>query len=141
MDHATLLAQLIATEPFDQLELLARYPNLCDVKLARALHAAGQAAWNSEPTRMLCVASALRALAERTSDAEIIALAEWMDGVAALVEGRMESALMQFDRAAQRFEALGLRSDAAATRVPKLMALGMLARFDEAIETGLCARE
>jgi CHAT domain-containing protein/tetratricopeptide (TPR) repeat protein len=141
MDHATLLAQLIATEPFDQLELLARYPSLCDVKLARALHAAGQAAWNSEPTRMLCVASALRALAERTSNAEIIALAEWMDGIAALIEGRMENALMQFDRAAQRFEALGLRSDAAATRVPKLMALGMLARFDEAIETGLCARD
>lgn len=142
MDHATLIARLIASESSEQCELLARHPELRGTVLARSLHAAGQAAWNSEPVRTLRVASALRALAEcERDDQEIAALAEWMTGVAALIEGQMERAVSGFDEAARRFDALGLERDAAATQVPKLMALGMLARFDEAADLGLRLRD
>ncbi len=142
MDHATLIARLIASEPSEQLEFLARHPELRGAALAWSLHAIGQAAWNSEPARALRVASALRALAEcEHDDQEIAALAEWMNGVAALIEGQMERALSGFDNAARRFDALGLERDAAATQVPKLMALGMLARFDEAADLGLHLRD
>ncbi len=142
MDTAALVNTLLTTGEAAQAELIALHvPSRNNVPLARELHAAGQAAWNSEPMAAVRAASALRLLAEFSNDNETSALAAWMAGIASLVEGRMEMALAELDDAGMRFDALGLQGDAAATQAPKIMALGMLARYDEAIQTGLRARD
>lgn len=111
------------------------------VSLAYALKDICYDAWKSEPARATHAAASLQALARLTPDAEIEALAAWVAGIAELVAGQMERALVHLDDAEARFAALGNAHTAAATQVSKLIALAMLGRYDEAIECGLRARE
>jgi CHAT domain-containing protein len=141
MDVAALTTALLTADDDAQAELISQHVPSRIVTLAREMHAAGQAAWNSEPMVAVRAASALRLLAAHTDDKETSALTAWMAGIAALVEGRMEAALAALNDAREHFDALGLLADAAATQVPTLMALGMLARYDEAIQAGLRARD
>jgi CHAT domain-containing protein len=109
--------------------------------LAFALKDACYAAWNSDPSQCVAAADALSDLAARLADPEVAALAEWAQGIAALAQGKMEAALARLDAAAAGFTAIGKADLAAETQVPKIAALAMLGRYDEAEACGFMARE
>jgi len=107
--------------------------------IAWALKDECYAAWSSEPQRAVRAADALRRLREEDDTdlalrSEIGALADWTGGIAHLTGGRMAEAVLAFDAAAIAFRTMGQADHAAQTQVPKIMALSMLGRYDEAID-------
>ncbi|HEX9960172.1 MAG TPA: CHAT domain-containing protein, partial [Pyrinomonadaceae bacterium] len=106
-----------------------------DVKLAAALKEICYAAWTTEPVKAQKAARALKTLVKFNPQAEISALSFWVSGIAELTGGRLESAMKNLDRAADIFFQIDMEHDAAQTQVAKLIALAMLGRYDEAIET------
>ena len=95
--------------------------------------------WASEPQRAVRAAGALRRLRDAARPAaapaalpEVDALVAWTDGIARAIQGEMEAATASFDAAAAAFAALGQPHHAAQTQVPKIMALAMLGRHDDA---------
>ena len=117
--------------------------------LAWALKDLCYAAWSSEPQRSVKAAQALRSLCvgdEASADAsasarEVRALAAWTAGIADLTQGQMARALKGFDAAQALFLGLGQDTSATQTQVPKIMALSMLGRYDDAIECAQRARQ
>ena len=112
------------------------------LQVAWALKDLCYAAWASEPQRAARAADALRTLcAVDAADAEpaeahaieMAALADWTCGIAHITRGQMVDATLAFDRAADAFKTLGRVDCAAQTQVPKIMALSMLGRYDEAV--------
>ena len=98
------------------------------------------AAWSSEPQLAAKAADALRALAQRApgaaagdSEAEIEALADWTAGIACVTRGRLADAVAAFERARDTFCRLCQADHAAATQVPRIMALALLGQYDDAI--------
>jgi tetratricopeptide (TPR) repeat protein len=115
------------------------------------------ASWSSEPQRATRAAEALRALcglarAEPGGVAsnrgppgraatelphrlatEMEALAAWTAGIAQLTRGEMLGATRSFDRAAQLFVEIEQAPHATQTQVPKIMALEMLGRHEQAV--------
>jgi CHAT domain-containing protein len=140
MDRAELAARLVEASDAERAVLLGDNSALADAALAYLLKEICYDAWTTEPVRSVRAAAALKALAERSEDREVTALAGWVAGIAALVEGQMEQAIVDLDAAANRFISLGKDDTAAATQVSKLIALAMLGRYDEAIECGVRAR-
>jgi tetratricopeptide (TPR) repeat protein len=111
--------------------------------LAWALKDQCHASWSSEPRRACDAAQALRRLQgedpsarDDPVDTEIDALVHWTQGIAAIITGQMQDALHSLDAAAATFLALRRDDHAAHTQVPKIMALSMLGRLDEAAECG-----
>jgi tetratricopeptide (TPR) repeat protein len=100
------------------------------------------AAWSSEPQRAARAADALRALSahERAHAAppaharEIEALADWTAGIAHLIRSQMTEATHCLDHAEALFRGLGQADHAVQTRVPMIMALAMLGRYDHAAD-------
>ena len=109
--------------------------------LAWALTDLCREAWNSEPPRAARAADLLRALSETAMPAdqaqEICGLAEWTAGIACVTRGQVAEALDCFDRAAAGLHAAGRPDPAAQSQVPKIMALSMLGRHDEAVACGV----
>ncbi|MDQ6618149.1 MAG: CHAT domain-containing tetratricopeptide repeat protein [Pseudomonadota bacterium] len=96
------------------------------------------AAWSTEPERAGRVAQVLRnmrELSEAEPQAEIGALADWTAGIAHLTRGEMTEAVRCLDSAATAFRDIGQSRHASETQVPKIMALSMLGRYDEAVTT------
>lgn len=141
MNRAELAEQLLADGGTDPATLLTLHPLLVDVELARRLKEDCYAAWASNPVRAQRAARALEAMARTSADTEVQALSAWTTGIAALIDGQMEQALIHLDAAASGFESANQPYTVALTRVPKLMALAMLGRYDEAVETGSSARD
>jgi CHAT domain-containing protein len=141
MNRAMLAELLVNASNAEREALLRENSALSDVELAYVLKEICYDAFTVAPTRSVQAASALRALNQQNNEGEINALAEWVGGIAALVEGQMESAISRLDAAETRLLSLGKDHTAAATQVSKLIALAMLGRYDEAIECGLRARE
>lgn len=102
--------------------------------LGWALKAACHDAWNTDPTQVPLIARALNGLLEAAPTATLHALAAWTQGLADIIEGRMEPALAAFDTARDRLRALGKPAEGAQTQVPKLIALAILGRTDAALE-------
>jgi CHAT domain-containing protein len=109
--------------------------------LAWALKDLCYAAWSSEPQRAAKAAAACGALAARKGQTgtratarEIEALAQWTAGIAHITRGQMADAVKRFDEADALFKNLGRADFAAQTQVPKIMALSMLGRNDEATD-------
>ena len=104
--------------------------------LAWALKDLCYEAWGREPTRAAQAADALRALRQAGVPAdqavEIEALVEWTAGIAMTTRGQMADAVVCFDRAEAAFRQAGRADPAAQTQVPKIMALSMLGRHDDA---------
>ena len=142
MERGELAARLVrAADDAGRQALLGAHPALADAELAYLLKDICLGGWSSDPARAVAAAAALDALAARTADDEIAALAAWGAGLRALVDGRMERAIARLDEAESRFLALDRPHTAAATQVSKLVALAMLGRYDEAVACGLRARE
>jgi tetratricopeptide (TPR) repeat protein len=121
--------------------LLDRQGAASGVELATALKDVCADAWYSEPALAAEGAALLRALAGRSEQQEIHALAAWGNAIAALAEAQMEQAIGWFDDAATRFVQLEQPQTAAGVQVGKLTALAMLGRYDEAVACGLAARD
>ena len=68
--------------------------------------------------------------------AELAALADWLAGADAALRGRAAEAVAALDRAYAGLGAAGRSRDAAASQVPKLIALAMLGRVDDALGCG-----
>jgi len=109
--------------------------------LAWALKGICYQAWGSEPSRAARAAACLRTLFEAgvaAADAdEVEALAEWTAGIASTTRGQMSDAVESFDRAAAAFRRVGKPDPAAQTQVPKIMALSMLGRHEQATACAL----
>jgi CHAT domain-containing protein len=113
-----------------------------DLDLAWALKDECVAAWSSEPQRSVQAADLLRMLCARAvgrpqtstnpQTRELRALADWGTAIAQLTQGQMTQAEHSLDAAAAGFRGLGQAAHAAQTQVPKIMALAMLGRYDEA---------
>lgn len=136
---AALLAS--AEDESGRASLLREHAALADAALAHALKDICLDAWSSDPARAVRACEALRALASVNASEEVAALRSWAEGIAALVGGRMESAVAHLDEAESRFHSLCQPHAAASTQVSKLVALAMLGRYDEAVEAGLRARD
>jgi tetratricopeptide (TPR) repeat protein len=113
------------------------------VAQAWALKDACYAAWSTDPAKLAADAAHLRQLSDRAQALpagalaadrrqEILALAEWTEGLACITRGRMQHAAAGLDRAALAFRNIGQERHAALTQVPKIMALSMLGHYDEA---------
>ena len=93
-------------------------------------------AWGREPARAARAAEVLRALLDSGVPAEqadeIAALADWTAAISCATRGQMAQAIERLDRAAAAFRQAGQPDPAAQTQVPKIMALSMLGRHDDA---------
>jgi tetratricopeptide (TPR) repeat protein len=142
MNRAELVSRLVAAESDEErAALLSEHSALADAALAHALKDVCLEAWSGDPPRAVAASSALEALAAANDSEEVAALRDWGAGVAALVGGRMEEAVRRLDEAEERFRRLCQPHAAGSTQVSKLVALAMLGRYDEAIETGARARD
>lgn len=105
--------------------------------LAWALKDRCYAAFMQEPPRAVRAAELLGALRHAAAPAErdeMEALAQWTAGIAALTRGGFAEAVQAFDAAHDGLQRAGRPDPAAQTRVPKIMALSLLGRHDEAVE-------
>ena len=93
-------------------------------------------AWGREPARAARAAEVLRALLDTGvppgQAGEIEALADWTAGISFATRGQMGEAIERLDRAEAGFRNVGKPDPAAQTQVPKIMALSMLGRHDDA---------
>lgn len=135
------LCLVVAEGEAARLALLREHPALADVSLAYALKDICYESWNTEPTRAHAAAATLKSLEALTHDPEVPAVAAWVAGISALTSGEMVHAIENLDAAESRFVALGKNHAAASTQVSKVYALAVLGRYDDAIGTGLRARE
>src|SRR2546423_7649682 len=142
MNRAELAALLAsADDEARRAALLGEHKALADAALAYALKDICLDAWSIEPALAVGAAEGLRALASINPSEEIAALRSWAEGIASLVAGQMERAVVHLEDAESRFQRLCLPHTAASTQVSRLIALAMLGRYDEAVEAGPRARE
>lgn len=97
------------------------------------------ASWSSDPTRVQRSAAALRTISKAHPSDHTTANHNWTEGIAAITRGHFEKAVERLDVAIAAFLRLGRGVEAARVKVSKLLALAMLSRYDEAVETGLAA--
>src|SRR5829696_5491881 len=140
MQHAELATLLINTSNANRETLLWENSTLADVELAYSLKDMCLEGWSTHPAQALGAAASLQLLAEIRPNPEIKALTAWATGLKALINGEMKRAISELEDSQRRFLSLGKTHTAAATQVSKLIALSMLGRYDEAIETGLRTR-
>lgn len=137
MNRAELTKKLAAAKTAPERDrLLADNRRLADEKLAYALKELCYAHWTSEPTMARKAAAALKGLYKFNPASEIGAYFSWISGISRLTAGNLEQAIDRLDQAAGAFLKLGRQQDAAQTRVARLIALALLGRYDEAVETG-----
>jgi CHAT domain-containing protein len=106
------------------------------IELAWALKDECQRAWTEEPPRTHRCAEVVEALRRRAPHAEIDAAAAWCGGLSLLAQGQMEAAMARLDEAHGGLRAIGQPQRAAQAQVPKVIALSMLGRHDEALASG-----
>jgi len=140
MQPAELAASLVEASDADRLALLKDSVKLDQLQLAYALKDLCLEGWSGHSAQALGATTALKLLTELNPDPEIAALFTWTSGVAALIQGKMEDAIVALDKSCARFRDLGRAHTAATTQVSKLIALAMLGRYAEAIECGLSVR-
>jgi tetratricopeptide (TPR) repeat protein len=120
-------------------QILAENKSFADEKLAVAIKDVCYAAWTGEPTRAQKAADALRSLYKFRPGREIGAFFHWVSGISDITRGKLEAAIENLDKAAGVFLGLNREQDSAQTQVAKLIALALLGRYDEAVETGMRA--
>ena len=130
-----------AVDEIERISLIQIHKDLADAALARSLKDICLESWTTNPTRAVCASESLATLSTIARSPETAALAAWTDGVALMVKGELRRAVIRFDSACGQFQQLDQSHAAASTQVAKLYPLAMLGRYDEAIETGLWARQ
>jgi len=105
--------------------------------MAACLQRSCQADWARDPPRAQRAAELLQRLArDWPAEAEVLAYATWADALACLIQARLADGLAQLDATAARWQALGRPLEAARSQVPRVMALCLLGRHDEAADSG-----
>lgn len=142
MTREELAARLSAADAAERTALLKEHSSLLDPELASALKSLLYDARDNNPLLARGAAAALKQLAAVTNNAEIIAIAIWLEGIVSLeLDGHAEEAVAKLDEAARRFNALEQPLQVASVQVGKLYALALLGRYNEALECGLGARD
>ncbi len=112
---------------------------------AQALKDAGYEALYREPAQVQAALAQMQALQLACQDADagaqINALAAWLAGADAALRGRSAEAVATLDAAYTGLRAAGRLRDAAASQVPKLIALAMLGQGDAALACGERTRQ
>ncbi len=137
MKRSTLAARLIrARNNSQRRKLLAEHPTLADGRLALELKAYCYRIWTSEPANTRMAAAALKALSDFAPDKATTALSRWVDGIADITSGKLESAVKNLDTASRLILRLGDEHESAQPLVAKLIALAMLGNYGAAQRTG-----
>jgi tetratricopeptide (TPR) repeat protein len=113
--------------------------------LAMALKDLGYEALYRDPPRVQAALARLGELHDGAAGtairAQVGALRDWLAGADAALRGRAQEAVAALDRAYEGLMGSGRGRDAAASQVPKLIALSMLGRIDEALACGERTRQ
>jgi tetratricopeptide (TPR) repeat protein len=137
MKRSTLAARLISvTAASQRRKLLAAHPTLADARLARELKNYCYRVWASEPANARMAARAISTLTEFSPDKETAAMANWVNGIADITSGKLESAVTHLDHASRLLARLGNEHESAQPMVAKLIALAMLGKYKAAQFTG-----
>ena len=137
MKRSTLAARLIqAKTSSERKKMLAANPKIADALLARELKDHCYRVWTSEPADARKAAAAIKVLADFSPDKEIAALCRWVDGIADVTAGKLESAVKNLDSASGLLSRLGRENESAQPLVAKLIALAMLGKYKAAETTG-----
>ncbi|MFT3743499.1 MAG: CHAT domain-containing protein [Pyrinomonadaceae bacterium] len=137
MRRVDLAKQLVSTNrESDSKRLLAENLRIADIKLADEIRKICYSTWTTEPKKAQKAALAIRSLA-KTNDSEAIkAAALWVEGISQITKGKFASAADSLNGAAAILHGIGEPQNAAQAQVAQLLALAMLGRYEEAIETG-----
>jgi CHAT domain-containing protein/Tfp pilus assembly protein PilF len=141
MDRAELAARLVEADEDRRDALLEDYRAALDIRLAYYLKDICLDGWSSDPMRSLAASTTLLKISLRRKEPEIKALCYWTQGIEKLIQGDMGHAIHSLDRSHDGFIELKKPHIAAQTQVSKVIALGMLGHYDEAITCALRARE
>ena len=140
MNRQALITKLLQTsDKRKHLALLKTHSDLIDLQLAIDLKNTCYNSWTTKPQKTRNAAKSLSVLYRIFPNEEIRALANWVQGIAFLTDGKMENAINELDASAETFKSLSQSYEAAQTQVSKLYALALLGRYDEAILTGKAA--
>jgi tetratricopeptide (TPR) repeat protein len=104
--------------------------------VAWAVKDACNEAWGSAPVQLPVGLALLGQLLEREPTALFRALHAWMHGLALIREGALDAALGRLATAETALQSLDRPLSAAQTLVPRMVALGMGGRLDEALALG-----
>jgi len=137
MKRSTLAGLLIqARNNAERKKLLAENPAVADVRLARELKDYCYRVWTSEPANARKASAALKTLADFGPDKETKAIAHWVEGIADITSGKLESAAENLDVASKVLLRLDREHESAQPLVARLIALAMLGKYDAAQRTG-----
>lgn len=137
MKRTTLASRLIKTRgTASQRKLLTANRKLADAELARALKDECYRVWASSPGDAQHVATALRTLATFSPSMEIDAMRFWVEGIANITRGKLETAVEDLNTASKLLRRLGYEHESAQPQVARLIALAMLGRYAEARRAG-----
>ncbi len=136
-----LAEQLVRVDPDRRVSLLSANAHRIDLSLIYAVHECGYNAWDDDPTLASEAATVLDLLAQQFPSPEATAAATWMRGIAALASGQLDEAIRNLAEAAQQFQNHGQSLMAARVQVGRMVALGLLGLYDEALSCGLAIRE
>lgn len=137
MHSEKLIAQLLKIKrKSEHFALLKKHKNLLGAQFAIKLKNTYYDSWTKEPQKTRNAATALEALTKILPDIEIKALAEWVKGIAALTNGKIEQAVADLDASAAIFSKIGQEHNSAQTQVAKLIALALLGKYEDSVKTG-----
>ena len=137
MKRSSLAAALLrAGSKSRRKKLLGDHPEQADAALARELKDYCYRVWTSRPAETRKAATVLRHLYETARDPEIRALTSWVEGIADITAGKLESAEKHLDAASRQLKKLRQEHESAQPLVARLIALAMLGRYDAAQRTG-----
>lgn len=133
--------RLITANKEERRKLLKENLEICDEEFAKALQQICYEIWTSEPQKVSAIVEVLREAFALTRNKLLKAYAEWTEAIGNLVGGNLEKCVGLLDESERSFQNLNKYHEAATTQTSKLYALGLLGRYDEAIECGLRARD
>lgn len=141
MRPSTLAQKLItANTNGEWRRLLTSNEEIADKVLAEEIRKICHSSWTSQPIVAQRAASIMEVMAKFSIEPEVKAIGSWIRGIANITRGRFEDAVASLDHARKTLEEIGRDHDAAQTRVATVLALGMLGRYDDAVNSGEKAR-
>jgi tetratricopeptide (TPR) repeat protein len=141
MRRSQLARQLIAAATdVERRRLLADHQQLADINLAEEVRKICHTSWTVNPVRSQNAASVMRHVLRYDESDAVRAVEAWVRGISNITKSKFEAAVDSLDEAAGLLDKIGRHYDAAQTQMAKLLSLGMLGRYQDAVEAGEKAR-
>ena len=140
MTKSEFITHLLASDEEGRLDLCRQHPDLVDLPLAWALKATYDDYESKDPALAATVAATLATLTQVTTEPQVLALATWTSGIAAIYASQLETAHTRLTLAREQFLACQQPLHAAATQISHFRVLAMLGRDEEALHWGEWAR-